>query len=378
MNKRQSNFELLRVVAILFVVAHHVLLFGADLCGYLTAFQPCGEGIVGVALNSVVVTGVSLFVMITGWFGISRIWQPVLRLVIECAVFGAVALGLCVLLYQLLPIDKADGHFSLMRLWQTMKFTNWWFVTHYLLLILCAPVLERALDGIGQRAIERIVFCMGVFTFVFGFWWGYLNQSGYNVLQFIFLYTLARYFRLYPKAAFCAFVGRYAWAIVVVCATAMTLIFLSDTHCWSPKQAPRVWHYNCPLVVAEALAIFSLFVRMGKPSAEANHLIANRADAAQPPILQCVPLHRRSLWINRLATPILGVYLLQSAPCLVWYRNALGRWLTDSLGVVGVAVAILSLALICLLLSTVITPIARTMVRLATAAVVRCLTLASK
>ena len=78
--KRDSRFELLRIVAILFITLHHLLLFGAAVCGYLTAYDIESKGVAGVALNSVAVIGVSLFVMITGWFGVRRVWQPFLRL----------------------------------------------------------------------------------------------------------------------------------------------------------------------------------------------------------------------------------------------------------------------------------------------------------
>ena len=112
------------------------------MCGYLSAYDIESKGVAGVALNSVAVIGVSLFVMITGWFGVRRVWQPFLRLIIVCAVFGAAAYGLAT--YALPPFfeavsvpvkSSAPGFFS------SLKFTNWWFIVHYLMLLLIAPLL---------------------------------------------------------------------------------------------------------------------------------------------------------------------------------------------------------------------------------------------
>lgn len=295
MNNRDSRFELLRVVAIFFVVVHHLLLFGADACGYLSDFSPTPKGVVGAMLNSVVVTGVSLFVMITGWFGARRVWRPMLRLIVVCAVFGAVAYGVS------LGLNLSPTHWSRAGLWNSMKFTNWWFMAHYLMLLLWAPLLEAAFAHIDRRGMERVVVCLLVFNIVFGYWWGYVNASGYNVIHFILLYVLARYMRLYPQAPVVRFIRVNALCIALACAALMTAIFLLSPSDWQHTHTPLVWNYNDPLVILESLAIFSLFAKVKAPNVR----------------------------INFVAKYVLGIYLLQSAPALVFYRNALGHWAFD-------------------------------------------------
>lgn len=326
MMERNSTFELLRVVAITFVVAHHVLLFGADVCGYLTPFRADAAGIAGAALNSIVITGVSLFVMISGWFGINKTWRPMVRLVVECGLYGALALGICLVLYHYFPIPHTSGAWSWARLWASMKFTNWWFIVHYLLLVLCAPMLEKCLETISQRALEKIVLCMMVLNFVFGYWWGYVNSTGYNVVQFVLLYLIARYMRLFPQSVVNRMIARWAWLVVALCASLMTGIYMLDTTSWQPGHNPIVWNYNNPLIVLESAAIFSLFARMSV----------------------------RSRIINNVAGWILGVYLIQSSPNLVYFRNALGRWLYGEFGYLGFVMTVLALLGICLVLSMLV------------------------
>lgn len=334
MNSRDSRFEWLRVCAILFVVAHHVLMFGGDVCGYMSPFRVNGETVVGVVLNSLFVTGVNLFVMISGWFGIGRVWRPVVRLIVECAVFGALAMVLSLLLYSFLPLDKVEGCFSIDLLWRSVRFTNWWFVTHYLMLVLAAPLLEAALKNVGRRSLEHVLVCMLLFNCLFGFCWGYVNASGYNVVNFIMIYLLARYMRLFPMAVVNRLICQRAWAVIVVCMALATVWFLLDKSGWAAGRLSRAWSYNNPVIVLESVAVFSLFLKL-------------RCDDKRA---------------ERFAPYVLGVYLLQSAPSLVYYRNVLGSWLFDNYGYVGFMVAVAVLAVVCFVLSVaVLVPLRRAM-----------------
>lgn len=55
--ERQSNFELLRIVAMLFIVCHHLVIKGADTCGYVTPYTYEKDGLIGIFINSFVVGG---------------------------------------------------------------------------------------------------------------------------------------------------------------------------------------------------------------------------------------------------------------------------------------------------------------------------------
>ena len=43
---RKSNIELLRVVAMLMIILHHLVIKGADTCGYLTSYN-MSDGFMG-------------------------------------------------------------------------------------------------------------------------------------------------------------------------------------------------------------------------------------------------------------------------------------------------------------------------------------------
>ena len=328
--QRDSRFEKLRILAILFITVHHLLLFGADVCGYLTTYTPDSKGYAGIFTNSVAVTGVSLFVMITGWFGVRRVWRPFFRLIITCAVFGLVA-------FLLAQSQRAVPSPPWSQWWESAKFTNWWFIIHYLMLLLVAPLLERGLASIDRKTMEYILLALLVFNLVFGFAWGYVNASGYNVVHFILLYVLARYMRLFPDAPVNSFIRRFALPLIIVCAATMGILFLAEPEWWLPKHTPMVWNYNCPLVILESMAIFSLFTQ------SQSHKVA---ESQSRPIL----------FVARF---VLGVYLLQSAPVLVPLRNAFGHLAYDWAGYAGLLFALLVIAVVCWTVSCVVMTVLR-------------------
>lgn len=57
---RQSNFELLRIIAIFMVLVHHSL-FEANTIGYKKVYT-FDDGYMGVILNSFCIIGVNLFI----------------------------------------------------------------------------------------------------------------------------------------------------------------------------------------------------------------------------------------------------------------------------------------------------------------------------
>ena len=56
-NMRSSNFELLRLVAMMMVVVHHLVIKSAGTCGYLEPWNAQEDGYMGLAINSIVVGG---------------------------------------------------------------------------------------------------------------------------------------------------------------------------------------------------------------------------------------------------------------------------------------------------------------------------------
>ena len=87
---RESQFELLRIFAMLMITIGHFLI-RTDTCGYTSPYQNNISSVIGISLLSFFIIGVNVFVLISGYFGIKHITKSILRLVVDCVLFGSVA-----------------------------------------------------------------------------------------------------------------------------------------------------------------------------------------------------------------------------------------------------------------------------------------------
>ena len=54
---RDSNFELIRLLAMFGIIVHHLVIKGASTCGYIEPYDYNRDGVIGLMLNSLVVGG---------------------------------------------------------------------------------------------------------------------------------------------------------------------------------------------------------------------------------------------------------------------------------------------------------------------------------
>ena len=81
--ERLSNIELLRILAMLFVVLHHIVCHGMKL------YEPPVTFIerTAIVFDAFLVVGVNLFVLISGYFSIKLSWKSFLNLALICIFF---------------------------------------------------------------------------------------------------------------------------------------------------------------------------------------------------------------------------------------------------------------------------------------------------
>lgn len=87
---RQSNFELLRLVAIFLIIFGHCLLRTGN-AGIHEPYVQNLNGIIGSVLYAACVIGVNLFILISGYFGIRKVVKSVVKILIDTIVYGSLA-----------------------------------------------------------------------------------------------------------------------------------------------------------------------------------------------------------------------------------------------------------------------------------------------
>ena len=317
---RKSNFELLRLVAMLFIVCGHVLEGDLELCGYTKPFHIEQDGWVGISLFGIFIIGVNIFVAISGWFGIRRVWSQVIRLVLDVALYGTIMLLLCWLI-------GGQTH-TLHDVFHGVTFHHRWFVAHYLILVLVSPLIEKALEGIALRRLTYWVVLLTIVNIGLGWWLYVMNTNGYNAVHLAYVYVLARWLRMVqPTEAFRKFARMGLLITIVVAALLAVGYVIYTSHRESTfERAVRYYGYNNPLIVLSSLAFVAWFSRFSFQS---------RA-------------------VNVAAKATFGIYLLHGASAYNPFRNAFARSLFAMYGWAGFVLAALGIYVSCLLVSLLI------------------------
>ena len=203
MQTRQSNIELLRFMSMLMIAIFHIndhaLESGALLSSQWVAYN---------LTHTLTITATSIFVLVSGYFGIHFKAKGILNLYLRCFIWGLVG--------YLLYVVFTDNSLRLTTLAaRIMPFTHnkWWFIITYLELYFLSPMLNAAIEMFDKK--KHLLFIL-----VFGFvtlYMGYCRETGEDswgtsLSHFLWLYVIARYIKLYVSIDS---IRKYRWMWIV-------------------------------------------------------------------------------------------------------------------------------------------------------------------
>lgn len=257
---RESNFELLRLICMLMVLATHAV-------GYVQYSHLTGtEGYIRLIASQFCLVCVNVFIMISGWFGIKASWKGAANLlfqVIFCATLCYIvflAVGLPVSFRQNLAPYLLFG-------------SGYWFVVSYLVLYALSPVLNSFIKSASKKEFISVIAAFFLAEFVFGYLLdvGHFDY-GFSPLFFIGLYLLARYVRLYPEKYF-----TLPWhrdLLIYVMVTTLSIVGFIFGYKWY-DMGFHLNHYDSPLCLVASLYFLLLFSKIKFNSKTVNWLASS-------------------------------------------------------------------------------------------------------
>ncbi len=210
MKERSSNIELLRIFAMLIIIAGHSASHGIFHYGEASAFVSWSGGTgIAKAFSCLLIPGgaigVGIFFMITGYFQIQKDRYSLKKLLLECLFYGILTSVIYFVLYftkegWLSGLSPSDffRYYFLKNLFNPLSGGAWWFVTSYLLVMILSPVLNSFLRKLSAGGF---IICITSFLII---WYGisYFTNGVYIQLERgILFYILGAYVRLYKKPA---------------------------------------------------------------------------------------------------------------------------------------------------------------------------------
>lgn len=256
---RQSNFEMLRIVSILLIVLMHAW-------GYaFRTGQPLNQQLL-LAVNAVGNTGVSLFVLISGWFGVRFGWGKLLRLLLVVWTYSVVsyAVELAFLGHTLTTAEVRAAIFPILS-------RKYWFMTCYVVLLCFSPWLNRMAETLSQRSFGQLLALWAFFFVAAPTLLGVeiQNDLGKGLMNFTLVYLMGRYLRRFgiPR-----WLRRHCGGVTAGCCLAVwalgTAVLLS-----TGRVTTLFARDNNLLILAAAVALFCCFERWRPaPSRTVNYI----------------------------------------------------------------------------------------------------------
>lgn len=176
--ERTSNFELLRLMCIFGIIVMHTF------ATIDVSHEPFNM-IANVFANSLFNTGVTCFILISGYFGIHFDLRKLIRL------------DLMIIIFTLLgTIVMGDfGVKSLIKSCIPVISRQYWFISCYFVLCILAPYLNRIPEKLSKNAFRNLLLVLlFVFSVVPTFTtYDIMQDAGKGLAHFIMIYLIGRY-----------------------------------------------------------------------------------------------------------------------------------------------------------------------------------------
>ncbi len=266
---RQSNIELLRIVAMFLVLVVHADFLALNIPTHDEMATEPLSSTVRLFMQSISIVCANVFVLISGWFGIRPSVKGVCKFLFQCFFF---LLGAYVFFY-FYNGTRLSFDYLFMK-------GDYWFVKSYIGLLIVAPLMNAFIERATKKQLMVWLICFYVFQSIYG---GFVSHGadffmgGYSTISFMGLYVLARYVRLYPpsfKAT--TYIGIYF--IIAVCMTFLSVMlykYIGNPDIVEKLVGKLVACYTNPLTVLASLCLLLAFSKMQFHSKFINWMAAS-------------------------------------------------------------------------------------------------------
>lgn len=231
MKERNSNIEILRILAMMSVVALHYV--HQDLGGVeVLASFPNSTWFFVAAVRGFALPMVNTFVLITGYFTITSNRLNVRKMINLLLI--VIYYGVINYIYGLIVTKTVS--LSLNSFCQSVFpffYGGAWFIKTYIVLSLLSPFINQAVNRIS-RENYRLLLIIQVLLFSVWYSFGHsapIVDDGYGIINFVTLYLIGGYIRLHIKENrllnHLTYIGCILFFIAFSCITALASVFVN-------------------------------------------------------------------------------------------------------------------------------------------------------
>lgn len=240
---------MLRLICMLMILVHHLLCHVYYSVGTLTAdigVLDTGTSIATI-INAFCYVGVNVFILISGYFGLTFNWLKLVRLYLLLLFYTFLQCIInCFLgVYSFTIYSVFDVFFPLSH----FVSNHWWFMKCYVIFFILAPLVNT--EYFEKKKFQSVIGLLFFVNVYLGYYWG-IYSDGFTVAQFLFLYVIGRYLKRYVHLCV---KNRNKFLVLYLCSVLLYIVCqLLCRYIYIPHW--RGWLYNNPLVVVAAIGLF--------------------------------------------------------------------------------------------------------------------------
>lgn len=197
------------------------------------------------------ICAVNVFLLISGYFGIRWKFKSLFNLVFQLFFYAFVVYIVAVLL------GVIDFSFKGLLRNATCLYSHWGFITYYLLLYLCSPLLNAFVEKVTENQLLGFIIIL-----IISEW--FLTRD-YSFLNYCTVYLIGRYISVNGavlkksiKPGLCYWLA----TVLIFVFVFITFKFLHVTDASKMQSLPWGLSYAAPLVILQAVFLFIWFARL--------------------------------------------------------------------------------------------------------------------
>ncbi len=232
---RNSNHELLRIIAMYMIVFIHANMYLGDFCtgGSSVFFNGMVNGICNI--------GVICFILISGYYGIKFDIRKLVKM--ECMMITYSFLETAVM-YLVFP-GQLQGAALLEQLVKScLPFITrkYWFYSCYICLFLLSGYIQKFIEVLKKEEFQKFLLLLLILFSILPtlFYFELIPDNGKGLVQMITVYMTGRYIRMYQDCSLEELTGRRKAAVVFV----LLWVINGISHEF-PVQVGGIYHHLC-------------------------------------------------------------------------------------------------------------------------------------
>lgn len=262
---RKTNFELLRIIAMLMIVGSHFSCHSHF--SFVTRL---------ITMNRLWIQfltiggklGVDIFILISGYFLIDmqnlRI-EKVIRLWLQIFFYSCVIYFFCVACGI-----ETFSIFTALKVFFPIMTSQWWFATTYFIMFLFAPFINRLLKNLDERSFQMLILLSFFIWCIVPTVFRCVPEMS-NLAWFISLYSVSAYIRLWKNQSYVKPCKAGLLALIsLICSFGMTVMLDILGTIWPvfAGYATSFQEQHQLPTVAIALSLFLLFKNIKIPNSK--------------------------------------------------------------------------------------------------------------